>query len=255
MPAQQSTDSEDGRDSYNAVDDDDLSINDNASLMNQGDIETEQDDRPPDNNSEEEPLDETRSKNGDGHIVSSASSSLDPPPPLSESSRLKGYIRLGFLSCLAFVSAFESDLEHCVQYSSSGLDGSSLVHNNSNISNNSQLIIQSPPLTNETIVCKQWNFGPRQELNPVPSSPSSRAYAMVVGGMSAVLNIFIVGVHMLDGSVCVVKRAREYFRPGSSVECTVLVFLGLCKLMYDGFIPNRVPTQLFLFLFLACSYI
>ena len=224
MPPQHSTNNDD-KDGSSHVEEDgshELSEND-ASLTNQGDVESDQERQTvPDASTEEEPLEDNNSS-------STSSSSSNPPPPLSESSRLKGYIRLGFLSCLAFVSAYESDLEHCVQYSTTGLPSSL-----------SDQIIQpamiTPTVGSETIIltCKQWNFGPRQELNPVPSTQSSRAYAMVVGGTSAVLNILIVSVHLLDGSVYVVKRAREMFRPGSSAECMILVFLGLCKYTYSS---------------------
>ena len=167
---------------------------------------------------------------------SSSIASTAEPPPLSESSRLKGYLKLAFLSCLAFVSAYESDLVHCVHYNI--LDPSS--NTTSTGSTNTTLVSTSSTTTTTnktgttTLVCNPWNEDYpilQQELNPVPSTPKIRDYAMVVCGVSAVGTMGIVILHWVDHASIwkLPNNVRGLFQPGSLVECILIIFLGFCK--------------------------
>lgn len=128
---------------------------------------------------------------------SSSSVSIEQFECLIESNRLKGYITMTFLSSLAFVSAYESDLIHSMTW---WLGQSDWFLNNAEIHNQTSFI----------------------NVEVVPSSSDGRMYAMVVSGVSAVLNLIIVLIHLTD---FVMKTPfRKAFRPGSVYECVLLVF-------------------------------
>lgn len=110
--------------------------------------------------------------------------------PLSKSSRAKGYITMTFLSCLAFVSAYESDLE-------------------SIFNPNAQLEFPNLSFVRDSVVA---------------SSDRGRYHAMTWSGISAILNFMVVMMHFLD-SIVEIKMLRKKFQPKSELECIFISFM------------------------------
>lgn len=132
--------------------------------------------------------------NDDISSSSSSSKSTEELERLTKSNRLKGYITMAFLSSLAFVSAYESDLEH------------SLTSWYSEWFYNAELDYQASFVRVEVI----------------PSSANGRIYAMVVSATSAIFYSIITLIHIAD-FVFGIPFFRKAFRPGSIVECVFLV--------------------------------
>lgn len=114
-------------------------------------------------------------------------------PPLTSSTRLKGYFALSVFSCLAFTAAYESDLKHNLANTWLGLGFGNSIDGNLFLA-----------------------------FTPLPSNESGRYYAIVVSGVSAASNIFITLLHYLD--FFELALLRKIFRPGSFIECAILVF-------------------------------
>lgn len=125
---------------------------------------------------------------------SSSSESIEELERLTKSNRLKGYITMTFLSSLAFVSAYESDLAH------------SLTSWYSEWFYNAELDYEASFVRVEVI----------------PSSANGRMYAMIVSSTSAIFHSIITLIHISD-FVFGVPFFRKAFRPGSTLECILLV--------------------------------
>lgn len=125
---------------------------------------------------------------------SNQQSSNSENQPLNHSKsnrRIKKYLKLAILSSLAFVSAYESDLQHSIAY----IKGAIL-----------------PTIVNGAV-------------QVIPASDKGRYYAMVLSGSSAVYHFFIVGGHILDGVFS--KSAKNLFQNGSEMECFLIVLSTL----------------------------
>jgi len=117
--------------------------------------------------------------------------------PLSKSNRLKKYITLTIISSLAFVSAYESDLQHVMTSYSS-------INDNDYEPGSAAYFVNG--------------------FEVVPASTRGRNYAMVLSGTSAVYHFIIVLIHLLDAVLCdSTQRLRKMFQDGSELELVLIV--------------------------------
>lgn len=105
--------------------------------------------------------------------------------------RLKKYLKLAILSSLAFVSAYESDLQHSIAYIKDAI---------------------LPIIINGAV-------------QVIPASPKGRYYAMILSGSSAVYHFVIVAGFILDGVFS--KSTKNLFQNGSEIECFLIVLSTL----------------------------
>lgn len=117
-----------------------------------------------------------------------------PVRPVSKSNprRLKQYLKLAILSSLAFIFAYESDLEHSIAYIKGPI---------------------MPVFVNGAV-------------NVIPASDKGRYYTMILSGSSAVYHILIVAAHFFDG-IFYLPSTRKIFQSGSEVECFLIVLSTL----------------------------